>query len=64
VRRYFSFQRLERGEDAAVGNAALSWTAVLDAAELRRKPTQISDSAFDIFQVDLRDAINVRTSHA
>jgi len=61
--RYFPFQRLERGEDAAVGNAAFSWTAVLDAAQLRRKPTQIGDSGFDIVQVVFRDAINARTSH-
>src|ERR1700677_1771854 len=64
VSRCSPFQRLERGEDAAVGNAAFSWTAVLDAAQLRRKPTQIGDSGFDIVQVVFRDAINARTSHA
>lgn len=35
----FLFRRRERSEDAAVGYAAFSWTAVVDAAQLRREPS-------------------------
>jgi len=60
----FPFRRRERGEDAAVGNATSSRTTVLDAAQLRRKPSQVGDFGFDLLQVILRDAIDARTSPA
>jgi hypothetical protein len=51
-------RRIERGKDAAVGNAAFPRTAVLDAPQMRCKPTQIGDFAFDLLQVIFRDPID------
>lgn len=58
LRRYIPSRRPERSEDAAVGNTALSRTAVLDAAQLRRKPSQVGNFAFDLHQVVFRNAID------
>lgn len=54
----------KRGQYAAVGHAALSWTALLDAAQLRRKASKVADLGFDVLQVVFRYAINARTSPA
>lgn len=60
-RRASPFRRRKGGEDAAVGNAALSRTAVLDAAQLRREPSQVGNFGFDFPQVVFRDAIDTQT---
>jgi hypothetical protein len=57
-------RRIERGKDSAVGNAASPRTAVLDAPQMRCKPTQIGNFARDSLQVVFGDAIDARTSPA
>ena len=60
-RRHPSFRRRKGGEDATVGNAAFSRTAILEAAQLGCKPSQVGNFGFDFPQVVFRDAIDAQT---